>query len=309
MSFDPWAGDAEARTLRAALEAGDLESVVAAYGAADASRREFFVQVLTEGSTVAALESWPSRRPGSAEAYLLRGAQRTTWAWQARGRGDTESVEANAWDDFFNRLRSAEADLLRAVELADDGVAWSRLLITGRGLEVPLDELRARYARATDASADLTFAADQLLQSLCEKWLGSHEEMFAFARATVASVSDGDPRLRLIPLAHLERVFAFGDDFLGGSRYRAEPGVHSELIAAAERSVFRFDHRVSPQHRITLNAFAMAFCHFGRFDAARPLLDWIGSSPTLEPWASFGDRAGSMVQECRGRAGLPALPG
>jgi hypothetical protein len=290
VAFDPWCGDAEAPQLRSALEAGDTGRFAASYGAGDPQRREFLVErIVLDAPTLPVFDTWPEIEPGSALAFLGRGVQRIAAAWEARGAGYAETVGERAWDFFFEALREAEADLHRSIELEDDGVAWSFLITSGMGLQLSVEELRDRYSRATGAGQVMPSAADRFLQALCAKWLGSHEEMFAFARETSTTSPEGDPRHRLVAIAHFERGVDFREDAQGRDRYRADAAAQAEIIRAAERSVFSPDFGVTPQHRITLNAFALALGYFQRADVAALLFEGIGDAPTSAPWDAFGD--------------------
>ena len=290
LEFDHWCGDPEAQALRNSLEAGHVGPFESAYLRSDVHRREFLLQNLVlDLPGVAAIEQWPQTDPASPLAYLARGAQRISSAWEARGRGRSTTVGEDAWEIFFSRLRDAESDLRRSLELGDDGVAWSQLLISGRGLQLTTDELRARYARATERSPGLTNAAEQLLQSLCAKWHGSNEEMFEFARDTCATAPPNDPRHRLIAIAHFERWLEFRDDAVGQVRYKSSREAQEELVGAAQRSVLTPQFGTTPQHVLTVNWFAWALCHFGRPEMAPTLFQRIGGRPTPMPWDYFNN--------------------
>lgn len=79
----------------------------------------------------------------------------------------------------------------------------------------------------------------QMLQFVCKKWFGSHEEMFGFAR----SVSDSEPAgsaLHELPIfAHVERwvEFSVGDlqELKSRDDYLHDPAVRAELTAATDR--------------------------------------------------------------------------
>ena len=305
---DPWCGDGEAAGLRAALERGDVAPLERAFHQADTDRREFLVSTLTDGlPPLQALESWPEAAPSSALALLCRGRQRVSAAWDARGSGRARTVGKGQWEVFFDGLRQAEQDLYRALDLGAGSTAWSMLLISGRGLQVGTDEHWARYGRATESGGIMAYAADQLLQNLCAKWSGSHEEMFAFARETSAQVPDGDPRHRLVPVAHFERAIDF-DRERDQIRYRSDPAVQDEILAAADRSVFFQAEPNTPQRTVSLNWFAFAAGYFYRPDLARPLLEQVGGAPTPWPWNYYPDRAMALLQQYRKEAGLSAVP-
>ncbi len=308
VTLDHWCGDAEAQALRRALEAGDTRTVVDAYARADGHRREFLAQTITLGLPgLTTVHGWPTAEPGNALAFLLRGLQRVSVAWEVRGNGYAHTVSEDAALTFHEILQLAEEDLARSITLADDGVAWSALLVSGRGLSVGLDELRGRYGRAESVNPGQPNAADQLLQSLCRKWFGSDEEMLGFARAVSAASPAGDPRHRLIAVAHFERLLDAQDDPALLHRHRSNTRVHAEVLAAADRSVFAPGFGSSPQHVVTTNCFALVLSYLGLFDRARPLLERVGDAPTPWPWEYFDDM--DVLREYRQAAGLTPSPG
>jgi hypothetical protein len=308
IELDPWAGDPECPRLRAALEAGDVAPLRSAWGTADPVRREFLVHALTVDLPVLeVVERWPGASPSEPLAWLLRGSQRTTWAWEARGRAYATAVDPNAWHVFFDRLRDAEDDLQRSVALDDrDGVAWSQLLTTARGLQATPAEQRTRYDQAVARCPELPIAADLRLQAACAKWSGSHDEMFAFARQVVRSLGADDPRHRLLATAHFERAVDFREDVEARRVYLEDAAVRAELRDAAERSVLRWGAPATPQHRITVNWFAATAGYFGLHDLAAPLLVAVGPRPTRSPWSYFTGGARTWATH-RQRAGLGPL--
>ncbi|MET9232512.1 hypothetical protein [Lentzea sp. NPDC003310] len=66
------------------------------------------------------------------------------------------------------------------------------------------DEAAEVYEEVVKRVPDLVNATWRRLQTKTAKWHGSHEEMFAFARAGVQGLPDGHPLLALVPIAHLE---------------------------------------------------------------------------------------------------------
>lgn len=302
--FDPWSGDTDIPTFRAALAQGEASPFVAACEAADPIRREFLVHTATHDQpSIDFVTTWPDREPEQALAWLMRGSQRISEAWAARGRGYATTVEDGAWPTFFEGLDAAEADLMQAAG-RDDPVAWSLLLTSGRGLDVPKEELAYRYRMATMTAPGLPIAADQYLQGLCAKWGGSDAAMLGFARDVVSSAPTGDPRHRLIPIAHFELGVNFRDEAKGSAAYREDPMARAEILAAAERSVFRKDFGTTPHHRLTTNWFAFALGWFRCFDEAKPLFERIGNAPTQWPWAFYDDDAITVFLDYRRHSGI-----
>jgi hypothetical protein len=101
------------------------------------------------------IEECLAAEPSRAEPWLLRGLTRIGWAWQARGSGLASDVAEDAWPVFFERLRLAEGDLQEAIARdASDALPWAYLSITGRGLDVGVDELRRRWEEGRKRSPD-----------------------------------------------------------------------------------------------------------------------------------------------------------
>ena len=67
------------------------------------------------------------------------------------------------------------------------------------------DEAQRRFDEVVARHPWHRIAHEHMLQYRCEKWFGSHEEMFEFARATAERAPDGSLPPRLIAVAHVER--------------------------------------------------------------------------------------------------------
>lgn len=281
---DPCVGDARARTLLDALLAGDLETVRAEIlGAETPTRLEFLCAVAARADgRPAVLDRWVEAEPRSARALLLRGAHGVGWAWQARGGARAEDVAPEAFDVFFDRLRDAEADLVAATRAdPSDGVAWSQLVISGRGLQIPKVELHARHRAAVERAPRLLRADLELVQGISAKWSGSDEEALAFARRATRSAPPGVPNHALVPAAHIE-TWILDDDHLR----RGE--VQDEIAAAAGRSIWHERWIDAPEHAVAPNLFCMAFHLGGAAVAAERTARQIGGRVTAAPWRYVG---------------------
>jgi hypothetical protein len=291
-TFDPFCRDESTRALRGALEAGHREALLKTWGDCGAVQREFLVHALTAHlAPLETIHTWPDDLSASPLPWLLRASQ---------------GVEAGG-----RHLEQAEEDLGRAIELEDDGVAFSISLRSGAKLGIDAEDFQARYDRAVQASPRLPFAADHMLVGLMGLGdaAGGPAAMFAFARLLVSEAGGGDPRHRLIAMAHTEQSLLLRADRDSFQRHRENPDVQGELLQAAQRSVFDPSFGRSPQHWLTLNWFAYIFCTFGRLDVARPLLEAIGPNPSWVPWMThLSDPPGALL-DVRTRAGLPPLEG
>lgn len=258
----------------------------------DADDRAYVAGMLLE-SAGSWIEEWLAAEPSRAEPWLLRGLTRIGWAWQARGSGLASDVDEDAWPVFFERLRLAEGDLQEAIlRDAKDALPWAYLSITGRGLDVGVDELRRRWEEGRKRSPESWQLAWLMLEALSEKWSGSHELMFQFAREVAAAAPEGSGLHALVAEAHLQRWLYFRmedpPDRQAELAYYRSPEVLEELRRAWARgpgSRFARTGRFAPNQRAL---FAFAFT-LGADDAsARAVFDQL-DRVTSDPWRHLGE--------------------
>jgi hypothetical protein len=239
-TLDPGVGDPLAREL-----AGDV-------GRADMSRtnelllqlregrwddRDFYCDILGERSLRQVLDAWCEHDAGSQVAFLLRGRQAIAWAWEARGKGSSDTVSDEGWNLFHQRLRLAEADLAQAARLDPaDPTPYVYMLTTARGLGLGPEAARQRFQAVLDRDPRHFNGNKQMLTTLTEKWGGSHDAMFGFARSA-AEASPRSDLWTLIILAHIERwlYFSFDNDEAGAERYLRSDAARREAIDAHAR--------------------------------------------------------------------------
>jgi hypothetical protein len=136
-------------------------------------------------------------------------------------------------------------------------LGWYFLLELSNGLNPGVDVSRRRF-EAVDARCPANLYSHRtMLNILCRKWYGSHEQMHEFARAAL-----NGPHATLLgeltAHAHIERRLDLSDkDERTAYMHQAEVG--AELRAAAELSVFRPDYAFPRNPYFTANMFAMAF--------------------------------------------------
>jgi hypothetical protein len=183
--YDPFEGYEEARAVMDGLRTGDWRSAAALL----ARTRQGDDRAFVAGHIAEATQGWPAwidewhaAESSRAEPWLIRGAARIGSAWAARGSGRASEVAEDAWPVFEERLAQAEADLAEAARRDEqDATPWAYLLITGRGLGAEVDELAKRFEEARTRDPRGWLAPTQAVESLAEKWCGSHDVMFAFA--------------------------------------------------------------------------------------------------------------------------------
>ena len=142
-----------------------------------------------------AAERWVAAAPDDGWGHMVLGDALVTWAWQARGGGWASTVQEDSWQIFFERLRRAEDALTTAARLLPEShLPWGRLIWSGIGLQIPLEELTVRYDEGNRRAPFDNGLVSSALQMLCAKWYGSREHMFAYARMVASEAPAGKPR-------------------------------------------------------------------------------------------------------------------
>jgi hypothetical protein len=301
---DPFGGDVAVRSALEGLKQGD-------WRAADellAATRKGDDRAARAGHMVAAADGWPdwidrwhAERNDRSEPWLIRGALRIGEAWKARGSGRADDVDDDAWPVFFERLGEAEADLREAI-LRDetDAIPWAYLLITGSALDQEVTELRERFNEAQRRDPQGWLAPWQALNALSEKWCGSHDIMFAFAREIGGGSPQGSQLHALIAEAHLHRwqYFSMEDppNPREQSRYFDDGAVQKDLRRAWERGpgspLFKPGRFANGQ----LALFAFAFSLGDDRDLSREAFEKLNNHLTIAPWSHLGDPVKTFVK-------------
>jgi hypothetical protein len=285
--IDKCQGDPGARHLRAAMERRDwptardfLSSVT------DRDDLAFYVSICADVPGVQDwIGQWVAAEPQSTLPLLVQGAHGVYWAWEARGSAYTEHTQQEQFDLFFKRLKFAENCL---DDVADrdpyDTTARAFLLTSGVGRQVDLAEQQRRFSEVIKRHPQHKWAHGAMQQYLCEKWFGSHDQMFAFARETARYAPPGSSLHGGIAEAHIERYLDLSRTG-GGAAYMEQPEVGAELVAAAEQSVFHPAHQRRPGWPRLFNSFAFALHLSDQYQAAYRLYRIIGDEYITEhPW-------------------------
>lgn len=302
---DPCQGDEAARALYDWVSYRDWHAAHDFLQAvSDPDDRSFYVDICAGVNGVQDwVEQWIAAAPHSSLPMLVRGAHAVRWAWKARDAAVARRKPQDQLGEFFRRLKVAEACLDSVVEGdPGDSTAWSFLVTAGLGRHVDRAEAERRF-RAAVASHPWHLAAHtSMLEYLCEKWYGSHEEMFAFAGEAAAKSPAGSPLPVLLVDAHIEywQSRRVGAD----ASYLSRPDVVAELNAAADHSVRHPAYVRRPGWPRLHNAFAFAFVCAGDYRSAAQQFDIIGDLVTDHPWSCLrGDRDGvAAFQDLRERA-------
>lgn len=268
-AFDPALGDPVARAVIDAATRGDgpalrklLDPVT------DPDARAFYLGCCSDvGGVQEWVDNWIADEPDSTVPLLVKGVHGVSWAWEARGGAYASATSQDRFKEFFRRLKMAEDCLDAVVERdPDDTTAWATLVTSARGRQVGMEETERRFAQVVSRHPAHRIAHEQMLQTVCAKWSGSREQMFAFARNA--------PLPHLIALAYIEDWLA--DEVIDTEDARAE------LRAAAARAGRAGG--VDPGAAVVHNAFAMALCLASDGRAATEQFALMGDRVTEFPW-------------------------
>jgi hypothetical protein len=216
-------------------------------------------------------------------AWLVLGAATVSHAWKVRTAARAQHVSRGQFAEFHELLRAAEDYLYRAIELDPaESASWSQLVTSGRGLEVGPDIIRRRFDAVVARCPDHRHAHEQMLQCLCEKWSGSHEQMHAFADKALTGPHHA-MLAHLIPIAHLEHWLSLGVG-LERSAYMQGKAVRAQLEEAADLSIFQPERTVPLSPYYDANLFAMALSLAGLDSEARRAFVLTDGVVTKFPW-------------------------
>ncbi len=226
----------------------------------------------------------------SASTLVLSGAHALDWAWQARTFGRSEDVTDEQWDQFRERLSLARASLEHALAISpEESAAYAYLLRCALGQEWRLEEASATYQDACRDGQTPWLATYNYFVFLCQKWFGSHDLMFEFARTLSDSVPLGSDAHAIVAHAHIERwlyAAAFDNDTSADDYWRSDD-VFEELIDVYKLWADKTTR--SPYERTAANAFLFCFASMGATQIVEVELERIGPYPTYTPWRYLGD--------------------
>ena len=283
--IDPCFGDASALTLRACLQKGDFEQTEAILNSiSDVEQLDLALGAASDWpGRPPWIEQWPSTRPNSLWAKLVRGTHSTQWAWEARSSARAVKVNEDAWPVFFERLALARDDL-NGVDTAplSQSIAHSRLIRVLMGLEFPKESLQQCFAAATQHAPNLRSAHFAYFTAICKKWGGSDAQMFAFARESAQRFSG---LKYLIAAAHIEAAIGI-IDATERERYFQNPAVAQEIATAF--AGFQTDQQ-QPGQMIGANFFAMALGFSEQPTLAKQAFALTAGFIAEVPWKYWGN--------------------
>lgn len=253
----------------------------------DAHSRALTVMADAAQTTPQWLEDWERAEPDSPAAALLRARLGLVEAWRQRTNLRAENVTQEQFDAFHATLGDSTALIQRAADLApDDPEPWNLALIHARGLEAPREVMEDYLGSLRALDPWHYWGHRAALEFLTEKWFGSHEEAYGFARS-VAEAAPAGARVQTLELdALLEHLAAGGKEQALADRARTDA-----VLDRARRWISA--HEADPRVRVHRNTLAVVLMVLGRGREAYDELLAIGPHVTEYPWSYWDDDARS----------------
>jgi hypothetical protein len=301
-NFDRAAAYPELVTLRTALRAHDWAGVRAVYEAADWDGRNLLVVDASEQEGVQSfLREVVARDPDDLVAATMLAVRLVEMGWNIRTGARAKNVSSAQFTAFFEHLREAEQVLI-SVCARDSGLtsAWYERMVTARGLQLGVSEVRRRYARLTDVTPHFAPAQSQLLQTLCPKWSGDYPTMHAFAAQCAQEAPAGAINAMVVVEGHVEHWSELKSP--ASAEYLADESVKSEIRAAGERSVLHPDFRRSTGWVRAMSTFALGYSLISDWTTAKRCFTELGPFADERFWYYLRDGAEKAFLRNRAKA-------
>ncbi|MEV8362955.1 hypothetical protein [Streptomyces niveus] len=279
-----YAGDhAPARDLLAATRLG-----------AEWERRGGYVPRLAESALHSPgwLDAWLAESPRDPDAVLVKAEHCVQQAWEIRTGARASSVSRDQFQAFFALLHDAVPVIGAAAELnPTDPVPWQVALTHARGSQAPREVFDAYWAEATARAPHHYGCHVSAMQYLCDKWYGSHGEMFDFAERAAEEALPGS-KLHALPLLAAVEYDVVADGGNGGAGIERSR-IHAALKRAQELSDAY--PQGDPEVAGVRNHLALMLVLADRHGEALEQFRAVGSHATQYPWAYLGDARGEFL--------------
>lgn len=229
---------------------------------------------------------WIQTKPNSTLAYIAYGSAMVEWAWEARGSGTADTVLQASFETFYSRLDLARQAFQNAITLDDqDPEPFHHLITVSMGLGYPKEAAWEYFEQILKRDENHYFAHTALLTTLTQKWGGSEENMFVFARNIIKNLEKGSYLYALIAMAHIE-VWLMQDE-AKADHYFLDRYVIEEIQTAYQNYQSELTDNFCFTHYFALNIFAFCF-YLGKKNAlAYQVLKHIGKKATEYPWMYY----------------------
>lgn len=288
--------DPPAPELRAALTAayagdhGPARDLLAATRVgAEWERRGGYVPRLAESALHSPgwLDAWLAESPADPDAVLVKAEHCVRQAWEIRTSARASSVSRDQFQAFFALLDDAVPVIGAAAELnPTDPVPWQVALTHARGSQAPREVFDSYWAEAAARAPHHYGCHLSALQYLCDKWYGSHTEMFDFAERAAEHALPGS-KLHALPLLAAVEYDVVAD----GTPAEGDRIDRSRIHAALKRALELSDAypQGDPEVAGVRNHLALMLVLADRHGEALEQFRAVGVHATEYPWAYLGD--------------------
>lgn len=170
---------------------GDLPAGGSTYAAAAAGLDNLMEYGgMDVGSLLRITADWRRTDPRSPLPGLIEASAFESWAWEARGHGDINSVSSQAWALYAARMEMAAASLDESAGQERSSPLWYETSIDigiDRGLT--LDQLRAIFDQGSARFPDYLPLYHSMLRALMPRWRGSYQQVDQFINAIYATTA------------------------------------------------------------------------------------------------------------------------
>jgi hypothetical protein len=293
--------------LAAQLQARQFEQLEQTFAQLSVDERFVALSALAQSNLPNdALDAWVASST-SFIAPLFKGTCVLYRAWQVRGGRAAAEVTVEAFDEFEALLQQSWGHLITAHRRAEhEPEPLTRLIPVAMGLEVSrntLDEIFDSYKKTGVPHLGATM---YMVEAVSPKWLGSREQVFAFARAH----AENSPQQTVaIAYAHVEH-WIYENKIQGNEAsetYFARKDVQREILDCWQREN-RFANRTDYFRFPALNTYAFCFLMMQDDERLTDALNLIGHNCTPKPWEYVSIDPYWLFVTTRAELGLPELP-
>lgn len=266
------------------------EEIDKEYSANDAGNKSLMIDIcVTKYFNEGLYDDWIEKEPDNAHAHLFKGAHMVKIGWEHRSANTADNISEKQFKKFWDALEVSHGALTTALDLVDNPIdraeAYFHMQNVMRGLQFGAEMEEDNYSELEACGVDHLAGATSYLSARCEKWGGSHETMFSFARNTASNPKAPGYMQSLLCMAHTERwlyakVFQEDDDEvqLDADNYFNDPDVIAELKAADDKFTFQNEGQIWGFDLLAANEFAYIWSRVGDHKRAKRHFDAIGYS-------------------------------
>jgi hypothetical protein len=252
-----------------------------------------------------ALDTWVSSS-NSFIAPLFKGTSVLYRAWRVRGGGVAAEVAVETFDAFEALLQQSWGYLITAHRRAEnEPEPLTRLIPVAMGLGESRETLDGIFATYKQTGVPHLGATMYMVEAVSPKWLGSRDEVFAFARAHAEHFPD---QTAGIAHAHVEnwvyenkiRCDEASENYFTGKEVQQE-------IGECWQRENRFANRTDYFRFAALNTYAFCFLMMQEQASLTDALNLIGQYCTPKPWEYVSVDPYWLFAATRAELGLPEL--